>query len=682
MTHDEPDSLSGENKRRILAATPVFAALSEDTLGALASHFQEQTFRAGDVILREGDPGDRLFVLASGTADIHAAKGKRSVFMKSIGPGDLFGELALLEPDGRRNATITATTPVRTLGLARSEFTEALENEPALRHAIVAIKENILRFRFLRTASPFGALDASMIERLSARLVRRGFAAGDDLIRQGDPGDNAFLVLTGRVEILRRTGAREEQIATAGLGTLLGEAAILTGEVRNATVRALEDVEAFEIDRHAILEMIEHDPRIGLQAIRLFRLREQPRHASGIEVHERQTVDGDTVRVLKRPRTSAYFQLSEGGWFIWEKLDGTANLRDITIAYMTAFKTFAPHVVADTIAGLTNAGFLEVKALAEDVNESIAVTGANAATRHRVLALLRRIFVWHWEVRGIDRLIGALYDKGGWLAYTVPGRAALFLIIVIGGLIVGLSSPKAMAALEADGTGRLLWLLVPMFLASIILHELGHGLTVKHYRREVLGAGIGCQGPLLFAFVNTSDMWLEGRGPRLVVGSAGLVVNMVLAGLAGFALLLAETEATIALSWAFAVMSWQIVLINLNPFFDLDGYHMLSDWVDKPNLRVKSFRRTLGLVRSRDLSIIRDHRGEIAYTALTLVYVLMMGLLLFQAYRPTFTAWLDGLGPRIFADLGALLIALLWCASSAAFLSRDFKRAVAAERGH
>ncbi|GHD55275.1 hypothetical protein GCM10017083_33960 [Thalassobaculum fulvum] len=667
------------DKRGVLASHPAFATLSGAALESLAGHFAEERYAPGEAIVREGDPGDRLFLIVSGTVDVHSADRKRSVFMKSLGPGDMFGEMALLEPDGRRNATVTATGEVRVLSLPRPVFTESLQAEGGLRDAVLRLRDTILRFRFLRMASPFGALEPAMLDALSARMTRTDFSAGDELIRQGDAGDFALLIAEGEVEVVRRDGGDERRLAALGVGAMLGEAAILTGEVRNAAVRALKDGHAFRIDRDAMLEMFERDRRIGLQAIQLLRLREQPRQAPGVEVHERRTVDGDTMYVLKRRDTSAFFQLSENGWRLWQKLDGESTLRDITIAHMLATRTFAPQMVADTIAALIASGFVDVRTVTPEVSERLGdQTGGTALGR--IAAALRRIFVWHWDIGSGDRLVGRLYDGGGHLAYRAAGLAVIATVILTGTAIVVLTGPQARLAMQGGWGEGSLWLVVPLVYASIVLHELGHGLSVKHYGREVLGAGLGCQGPFVFAYVNTSDMWLEGRRPRLVVDASGLVVNMLLAGLAGLGLLLAEDPATVAVLWLFAVFSWQIVLVNLNPFFDLDGYYLLSDWLDRANLREKSFRRFLDLVRSGDLAIARRHPVEIAYTALTLVYVSAMGVVLYLVYRPLLASWFGDAAPALLAELGALAIALLWYASSAAFLSRSLKRAWLASR--
>ena len=105
-----------------------------------------------------------------------------------------------------------------------------------------------------------------------------------------------------------------------------------------------------------------------------------------------------------------------------------------------------------------------------------------------------------------------------------------------GFVCVGCTAPKLRAFLRDPEQSRALLLcLIPALLAALALHEIGHGLTTEHYRREVRNAGIGWYwfGPV--AFVDTSDMWTTGRWPRVAVSVAGPYTNLVLASVASLA---------------------------------------------------------------------------------------------------------------------------------------------------
>jgi CRP/FNR family cyclic AMP-dependent transcriptional regulator len=100
-----------------LAAIPLFAALSADQLKGLASFTTLREEPAGAVIAEEGTPGFALFVIAEGTA-LATSNGRE---LAALGPGDFFGEIAVLG-DGWRTATVTATSPVGVIVMLGRDF--------------------------------------------------------------------------------------------------------------------------------------------------------------------------------------------------------------------------------------------------------------------------------------------------------------------------------------------------------------------------------------------------------------------------------------------------------------------------------------------------------------------------------------------------------------------------------
>lgn len=122
----------------LLAAIPIFAPLPLQTLERLASQLGVTRLPAGTLVLRQGDPGDRFYVIAEGEVEI---EGRRH------GPGSFFGEIALLH-DVPRTASVTAATDVRLLTLERDEFIAAVTGHgpsEAAAQAIVSARLGALR---------------------------------------------------------------------------------------------------------------------------------------------------------------------------------------------------------------------------------------------------------------------------------------------------------------------------------------------------------------------------------------------------------------------------------------------------------------------------------------------------------------------------------------------------------
>ena len=115
-----------------LRDVPFFSALSKKELHAVAKQTDEVDVSDGKALTREGEFGHEFFVIESGTADVMRA-GER---IAELGPGDFFGEMALLEED-RRNATVKATSPMTVIIMTRASFRELDRSMPQV-HAAVA----------------------------------------------------------------------------------------------------------------------------------------------------------------------------------------------------------------------------------------------------------------------------------------------------------------------------------------------------------------------------------------------------------------------------------------------------------------------------------------------------------------------------------------------------------------
>ena len=110
-----------------IRAVPLFARCSRKELAEVAKLADEIDFHAGKELIRAGSSGREFFVLVDGTVDVHR-EGRK---INSLGPGDFFGEISLVSKTPR-NATITATSPVRALVITDRAFRQLLEHSPQI----------------------------------------------------------------------------------------------------------------------------------------------------------------------------------------------------------------------------------------------------------------------------------------------------------------------------------------------------------------------------------------------------------------------------------------------------------------------------------------------------------------------------------------------------------------------
>ena len=129
-----PDSLA----RDALAACRLFGGLDARTLDLLSAALRSRRYRRDEVIFHADDPGDSLFIVASGSVKImlSADDGTEPAILTTIGPGGFFGELALLD-GAPRSATAVALDAVETLVLRREAFDRLVDSEGGLRRALL-----------------------------------------------------------------------------------------------------------------------------------------------------------------------------------------------------------------------------------------------------------------------------------------------------------------------------------------------------------------------------------------------------------------------------------------------------------------------------------------------------------------------------------------------------------------
>jgi hypothetical protein len=142
------------DRLELLRRTPIFAPLPGGSLESLARSLIPVEFAQGDVIIREGDEGDRFYLVSEGRVEVSA----KGASVTTVGPGDPLGEIALLR-DIPRTATCTAVTAVTLFALTREEFLAAIASHPGSQQAAdatVASRLVGLQASIGRVAIPLG----------------------------------------------------------------------------------------------------------------------------------------------------------------------------------------------------------------------------------------------------------------------------------------------------------------------------------------------------------------------------------------------------------------------------------------------------------------------------------------------------------------------------------------------
>jgi len=155
---------------KALRACGLFGAADDDVLSAVVRALRIRRFRRGDTIFHQGDPGDSLYVMASGSVKVvlPSEQGAEPAIVAVLGPGEFFGELSLLD-GAPHSATIAAIEPSETLVLQRDAFLSLVDTDRDLRHALLVSVASELR-RLTGHVEDLHFLD--LPGRLASRILR------------------------------------------------------------------------------------------------------------------------------------------------------------------------------------------------------------------------------------------------------------------------------------------------------------------------------------------------------------------------------------------------------------------------------------------------------------------------------------------------------------------------------
>ena len=257
----------------VLRECRVFAGISERGLVRVAEKLRPRSVAAGQPLMKQGEPSTAMYLLASGRVRVERSDRDATqpqLELAQLGPGEVVGEMGLL--DGRpRSATVVAIQPVEAYELDAEGLTEVMALLPEVCRGLRELVTERLRetdalaarmlTNLLRRMPIFEPVSSAALARLAAGGQHHLFRRGEVLMRQGDASLAMYVIVRGQVQVERTHPhiLAPVELAVLGPGEVVGEMGLLDGEPRSATARALEDVDAMEIDRDALgTAMLDH----------------------------------------------------------------------------------------------------------------------------------------------------------------------------------------------------------------------------------------------------------------------------------------------------------------------------------------------------------------------------------------------------------------------------------------
>lgn len=247
--------------RNALAQSALVAAVPPEQLGGFIDRCSLVELADGDVLFRQGDAGDALYVVVAGEVAV-IADGPPRVELTRLGESSFFGEIALVTEE-TRTATVQATRPTELLVFKRAAVEELCAAEPALLSVILAAVRERLVSRLIATSPLFEPFAGEERRELVGRFRCRDAPAGSVLIAQGRRADGLYVLLSGRAEVLRYDDANAERVVSRiKPGDFVGEMSLLTGQAAVATVRTETRALVLHLPTNAFREVIMTHPQV------------------------------------------------------------------------------------------------------------------------------------------------------------------------------------------------------------------------------------------------------------------------------------------------------------------------------------------------------------------------------------------------------------------------------------
>jgi len=329
-----------------------------------------------------------------------------------------------------------------------------------------------------------------------------------------------------------------------------------------------------------------HDPPLPLCARRDLKFQEMQ-------------FQGETWQVVKDPLALQYFRIREDELRVLELLDGTRSIDELLVRLRIEFPSIQTSCrdLQILITDLSRKGLIH----STRTGRASQILGENSERSRKRLraAFLNPFFIKlpGWDPQPILQRLSPLVR---WMFQ--PWAVCLTLSLILASwlqLAVRFdaihSQMPALSSLLTWPNGLLLWITLG---AAKVVHEFAHGLACHHFAGECHEIGVAFMlfSPCLYCDV--SDSWmLPKKRHRILIAAAGIYIEVLLSALA--LLLWSWTQPgflNVLLMNVFMVTAVTTVIYNANPLLRYDGYYMLADWLEIPNLRSRADREMQRLV--------------------------------------------------------------------------------------
>jgi CRP-like cAMP-binding protein len=217
---------------------PFLSELSQESFIAVARTLTVLRLRHGQLVMRQGDVGDSLFLVASGELLVFVNTPQGPKDIAHLFENTLFGEMALITGQPR-TASVGVLGEADVIQVSKAALLQVMLSVPSVRDALDRFSRERLIKNLLQTSPLFAPFTKSQQGELLRHFEGHEMEAGVDIITEGEPGKGLFLILSGEVDVVKdASGPSPATLAHLKAGDMFGEMSLVTDQPTSATVRA------------------------------------------------------------------------------------------------------------------------------------------------------------------------------------------------------------------------------------------------------------------------------------------------------------------------------------------------------------------------------------------------------------------------------------------------------------
>src|SRR4029453_7538347 len=299
----------------------------------------------------------------------------------------------------------------------------------------------------------------------------------------------------------------------------------------------------------------------------------RPKLANHVEIREFPLKWGNDYVMVANTRDLVHYRLPASERPLLEMMDGTRTVKELVLEEFESTGDLDPDSVTDIVRTLYEGNFFEQENW--DVDELVARALDPASDRRRMARTFAKTLTIEWKKA--HEVVQWLYDHGLKYAFLKP-VIAVQVVVAIAGLVafvdLVVSGRFTLNGASLAASFIALWILDYF---SVVIHELGHAVILIRNGRRIKSAGFMIYFGSPAFFVESADSPMRDRRQQIVSSAAGPYAETVLASLSSLIIWWFPDWFLSQALFVAAALNYYLVMMNLIPLLELDGYFILAD---------------------------------------------------------------------------------------------------------